>query len=63
STAKVGERSLEMISAQEIDRMLRQRDLARKAKDYGEADRIRQHLTAHGVILEDTPQGTTWRRQ
>ncbi|MGH8594506.1 MAG: cysteine--tRNA ligase [Gammaproteobacteria bacterium] len=51
------------LTEEEIDRMLRQRDLARKAKDYAEADRIRQHLTAHGVILEDAPQGTTWRRQ
>ncbi len=51
------------LTEEEIDRMLRQRDLARKAKDYAEADRIRQHLTAHGVILEDAPQGTTWRRR
>ncbi len=62
-TVEGGELSVDTISGQEIDRMLRQRDLARNAKDYGEADRIRQHLAAQGVILEDTPQGTTWRRQ
>ena len=36
---------------------------AKKAKNYAEADRIRQSLTEQGVILEDTPQGTLWRRQ
>jgi cysteinyl-tRNA synthetase len=35
---------------------------ARKAKNYAEADRIRKELEVSGVILEDGPQGTTWRR-
>ena len=35
---------------------------ARKAKNYAEADRIRQSLEKEGVILEDGPGGTTWRR-
>ena len=35
---------------------------ARKRKDYPEADRIRKELEAAGVILEDGPNGTTWRR-
>jgi cysteinyl-tRNA synthetase len=35
---------------------------ARKAKNYPEADRIRKELEDAGVILEDGPQGTTWRR-
>ncbi|HEY6967157.1 MAG TPA: cysteine--tRNA ligase, partial [Burkholderiales bacterium] len=35
---------------------------ARKAKNYAEADRIRQALEKDGVILEDGPKGTTWRR-
>ena len=35
---------------------------ARKAKNYAEADRIRKELESAGVILEDGPQGTTWRR-
>ena len=35
---------------------------ARKDKNYAEADRIRKELEAAGVILEDGPKGTTWRR-
>jgi len=35
---------------------------ARKAKDWPEADRIRKELADQGILLEDGPQGTTWRR-
>jgi len=35
---------------------------ARKAKNYAEADRIRKELESAGIILEDGPTGTTWRR-
>jgi cysteinyl-tRNA synthetase len=38
------------------------REAARKRKDFSEADRIRDELLAKGIILEDGPQGTTWRR-
>ena len=35
---------------------------ARKAKNWAEADRIRDELAGQGILLEDGPQGTTWRR-
>ena len=38
------------------------REAARKRKDFAEADRIRHELLAKGILLEDGPAGTTWRR-
>ncbi len=38
------------------------RAAAKKAKNYAEADRIRKALAERGILLEDGPQGTTWRR-
>ena len=46
----------------EIDTLIAQRDEARARKDFPESDRIRAELTGRGVVLEDTPQGTVWRR-
>ncbi|WP_436876204.1 cysteine--tRNA ligase [Siccibacter turicensis] len=47
----------------EIEALIQQRLDARKAKDWAAADAARDRLTAMGIILEDGPQGTTWRRK
>ncbi len=46
----------------EIDVLVASRDAARAAKDFAESDRIRDVLSARGVVLEDTGKGTIWRR-
>jgi cysteinyl-tRNA synthetase len=45
-----------------IDDRIAARAAAKKARDFAEADRIRAELAREGVLLEDGPQGTTWRR-
>lgn len=52
----------EASSALDIEGLIAARIAAKSAKNYAEADRIRAALAQAGIILEDTPQGTTWRR-
>lgn len=47
----------------EIESKIVARNAARKAKDFATSDRIRDELSADGIILEDTARGTRWRRE
>lgn len=50
------------VDAAQIDTLLEQRQAARAAKDFAEADRIRDELTDMGVVIEDSSDGPRWRR-
>ena len=50
------------LTAEQIEDLIQQRKDAKKDKDFAKADGIRQSLLDQGVVLEDTRQGTAWRR-
>ena len=45
-----------------IQALIDERQAARQAKDFKRADAIRDQLKAQNILLDDTPQGTTWKR-
>ena len=47
----------------EIEKLIEERAAARKSKNFARSDEIRDELKARGIILEDTPQGTKWKRE
>jgi cysteinyl-tRNA synthetase len=57
ATGKLG------LSKETIHSRIAERAAAKKNRDFATADRIREELKAEGVILEDGPNGTTWRRE
>lgn len=57
----IGQEAL-ALSEEQITDFIQQRVDAKKAKDFAKADGIRQSLLDQGVVLEDTRQGTIWRR-
>jgi cysteinyl-tRNA synthetase len=46
----------------EVDELVKARNAARSAKDFAEGDRIRDLLRERGIVLEDGPDGTQWRK-
>lgn len=57
-----GDRSDNGITAEQIENMIAQRNEAKQSKNYAVADELRKNLQAQGILLEDTAQGTIWRR-
>ncbi len=57
-----GEGGSSGLSVTEIEAKIAERIAAKKSKDYARADAIRNELKEQGILLEDTPSGTTWKR-
>ncbi|HXD22830.1 MAG TPA: DALR domain-containing protein [Gemmatimonadaceae bacterium] len=47
----------------DIERMIEERHAARRRRDFAAADKIRKDLDAQGIVLEDNPAGTRWKRK
>lgn len=58
----LGEEQVQMLDS-EIEALLQERAQARAARNFARADQIRDLLAARGIILEDTKQGTRWKRK
>ncbi len=51
------------LPAAEIEKLVEARQAARRNRNFAEGDRIRDELLAKGIVLEDSPQGTRWKRK
>lgn len=52
----------EILLDEEVEKLIEERNAARKNKDFARADEIRDHLKAEGIVLEDTKEGVRFKR-
>ena len=51
------------VPVEEIERLIEERKAARQRRDFGAADGIRNALDERGILLEDNPGGTRWKKK
>ena len=56
------EETLEEDLAAYVEKMIAERQAARKARDFARADAIREELKGKGILLEDTREGVKWKK-
>lgn len=57
----ITEREAELLDA-DVEKLIEERQAARKAKNFARADEIRDQLASQGILLEDTREGVKWKR-
>ena len=61
ATASIAVKKEEILD-EDIEKLIEERQAARKAKDFARADAIRDELLEKGIILKDTREGVQWKR-
>ncbi len=62
-TLRRAEEATPPVPVETIERLIEERRIARRQRNFAEADRLRAELEAQGILLEDSPTGTRWKRK